>query len=115
MIRKAVVAGQFYPQTEESLTKMLSKLIETEVQKQEVKGIIMQHAGYIYSGYVAGAAISKAELKKTAIILGTNHTGSGKRFSIMTKGAWLTPLGEAKIDVEMAEAILKNSSLLEED
>ena len=115
MTRKPVVAGQFYPQTEASLKKMLSKLIDAGSEKQEVKGVIMPHAGYVYSGHVAGAVISKVELKKTAIILGTNHTGSGSPFSIMTKENWMTPLGEVKIDVEIAGSILKESTLLEED
>ena len=115
MTRKPVVAGQFYPQTETSLKKMLSKLIDVESERQEVKGVIMPHAGYIYSGNVAGLTISKVDLKKTAIILGTNHTGSGEPFSIMTKESWMTPLGEVKIDIEIAEAILKESELLKED
>ena len=115
MIRKPVVAGQFYPQTEDSLKKMLSKLIDVKAEKQELKGVIMPHAGYVYSGYVAGRAISKADIKRTAVILGVNHTGSGSPFSIMTKGSWATPLGEVKIDVEIAEAILKESALIKED
>lgn len=115
MIRKPVVAGQFYPQTETGMIKMLSKMVEVVPEKQDVKGVIMPHAGYVYSGYVAGATISKVDVKKTAIILGTNHTGAGKPFSIMTKGSWETPLGEVKIDTEIAESILKESSLLEED
>ena len=115
MIRKPVVAGQFYPQTEASLSKMLSGLINPEAEKENIKGVILPHAGYIYSGHVAGATISKVDIKKTAIILGTNHTGSGKPFGIMTSGSWLTPLGEAKIDVEIAKTILKESSLLKED
>ncbi|MBU4312065.1 MAG: AmmeMemoRadiSam system protein B [Candidatus Omnitrophica bacterium] len=115
MIRKPVVAGQFYPQTETGMIKMLSKMVEVVPEKQDVKGVIMPHAGYVYSGYVAGATISKVDVKKTAIILGTNHTGAGKPFSIMTKGSWETPLGEVKIDTEISESILKESSLLEED
>ncbi len=115
MIRKPVVAGQFYPQTEASLNKMLSGLVNPEAEKEPAKGVIMPHAGYIYSGYVAGVTISKVEIKKTAVILGTNHTGSGKPFSIMTSGSWLTPLGEVKIDAEIAKSILKGSSLLKED
>ncbi|MDP8230150.1 MAG: AmmeMemoRadiSam system protein B [Candidatus Gorgyraea atricola] len=113
--RKPIVAGQFYPQTTVALNKMLSGMIDLEAEKQEIKGAILPHAGYIYSGSVAGAVISKVELKKTAIILGTNHTGSGKPFAIMTKGTWETPLGEAKIDTEIAESILKGSTLLKED
>jgi len=115
MIRKPVWAGQFYPQTEISLRKMLSGLIEPASEKQNAIGIIMPHAGYVYSGQVAGLTISKVEIKNTAIILGTNHTGSGEKFSIMTKGSWATPLGEVKIDSEIASSILKESLLIKED
>lgn len=115
MIRKSVVAGQFYPQTESSLNKILSKLTDSSSEKQEAKGVIMPHAGYIYSGSVAGLTISKVAIKKTVVILGTNHTGKGEPFSIMTKGSWATPIGEVKIDTEIAESILKESSLLRED
>lgn len=115
MIRRPAFAGQFYPQTEASLTKMLSGLIDPASEKQPAIGVIMPHAGYVYSGYVAGATISKVELKKTAIVLGTNHTGRGEKFSIMTSGSWITPLGEVKIDSEIAGSILKESPLLKED
>jgi len=115
MIRRPVVAGQFYPQTETSLRKILSGLIEPVSEKQNAIGIIMPHAGYVYSGHVAGLTISKVDIKKTVIILGTNHTGAGERFSIMTNGSWATPLGDVKIDTEIAESILKESPLLKED
>ena len=115
MIRRPVVAGQFYPQTEASLRKMLSSLIEPVSEKQDAIGVIMPHAGYVYSGLVAGLTISKVDLKKTVIILGTNHTGSGEKFSIMTSGSWVTPIGEVKIDSEIAGSILKESPLLKED
>jgi AmmeMemoRadiSam system protein B len=75
MIRRPAFAGQFYPQTEASLRKMLSGLIGPVSEKQDAIGVIMPHAGYVYSGYVAGATISKAALKKTLIFLCTNHTG----------------------------------------
>jgi AmmeMemoRadiSam system protein B len=115
MIRKPVVAGQFYPQTDVSLRKMIKGLIDIKSEKQNAKGVILPHAGYIYSGSVAGLTLSKVDIKKTVIILGTNHTGAGKTFSIMTKGTWQTPLGDVKIDVELAESILKEGSLIEED
>jgi len=115
MIRRPVVAGQFYPQTEASLRKMLAGLVDPASEKQDAIGVIMPHAGYVYSGQVAGLTISKVELKKTVIILGTNHTGSGEKFSIMTGGSWATPLGEVKIDSEIAGSILKEGGLLKED
>jgi len=115
MIRRPVVAGQFYPQTEASLRKMLSGLIDPASEKQGAIGVIMPHAGYVYSGQVAGLTISKVDLKKTVVILGTNHTGRGERFSIMTSGSWMTPLGEVKIDTEIACSMLKEGPLLKED
>jgi len=115
MIRQPFVAGQFYPQTEASLRKMLSGLVDPDLERQEAVGVIMPHAGYVYSGYVAGITISKVEIKKTVIILGTNHTGNGERFSIMTSGSWMTPLGEVKIDSEIASSLLKEGHLLKED
>jgi AmmeMemoRadiSam system protein B len=115
MIRKSVVAGQFYPQTEEGLHKMFSKMIDSSSEKEDAKGVILPHAGYVYSGYVAGATLSKVDIKKTVIILGTNHTGMGEPFSIMTKGSWLTPLGEVKIDTEIAGSILKESDIIKDD
>ncbi|MFH1853768.1 MAG: AmmeMemoRadiSam system protein B [Candidatus Omnitrophota bacterium] len=115
MKRNPVVAGKFYPQTEASLKKILSSLIDIDSEKQDIKGVILPHAGYVYSGQVAGATISKIEIKKTAVILGTNHTGLGSPFSIMTKGSWLTPLGEAKVDSEIAVSMLKSGGLLKDD
>lgn len=115
MIRRPAFAGQFYPQTELSLRKMLAGLVESVPEKRDAIGVVMPHAGYVYSGQVAGATISKVALKKTVIILGVNHTGRGERFSIMTCGSWTTPLGEVKIDSEIAESILKESLLLKDD
>jgi MEMO1 family protein len=115
LIRKPVVSGQFYPQTEASLRKMLSGLIDPVSEKQDAIGVIMPHAGYVYSGQVAGLTISKVDLKKTVVILGTNHTGSGARFSIMTSGSWMTPLGEGKKNSENAGSIFKKGGLLKKD
>ncbi|GAJ21344.1 unnamed protein product, partial [marine sediment metagenome] len=48
-------------------------------------------------------------------IMGPNHTGRGRPLSIMTQGAWKTPLGEVEIDSELGKQILATSSHLEED
>jgi hypothetical protein len=73
------------------------------------------HAGYIYSGLVAGHTISRIQFKDTFIIMGPNHTGMGKPFSIMTKGSWKTPFGEVPIDTDMAKSLMAASTYLKED
>jgi len=115
MIRNPVVAGQFYPASASELKAMIKALVDEKAKREEVIGLISPHAGYIYSGPVAGAVISRTKFKDTFIIMGPNHTGSGRPFSIMTEGTWKTPLGEVKIDSELGKQILANSNYLQED
>ena len=115
MIRNPVVAGQFYPASASELKAMIKGMVDEKVEKEEVIGLISPHAGYIYSGPVAGAAISRIKFKDTFIIIGPNHTGSGKPFSIMTDGTWQTPLGKVEIDSELGKKLLANSRYLQED
>jgi len=115
MIRDAVVAGQFYPASLDGLKSMIETMVDDRVEKVEAIGLVSPHAGYTYSGVVAGAVISRVKFKDTFIMLGPNHTGRGKAFSIMTEGAWETPLGEVEIDSELGKRILASSSYLEED
>ncbi|MFC2013748.1 AmmeMemoRadiSam system protein B [Chloroflexota bacterium] len=115
MVRKPVVAGQFYPSSPSQLKAMIQQFIDKKAAKEEVIGLVSPHAGYVYSGPVAGAVISKVKFKDTFIIIGPNHTGSGNQFSIMTEGTWKTPLGEVNIDSELGKQILASSSHLTED
>lgn len=115
MIRNPVVAGQFYPESAPELKAMIASMVEEDAAKEEVVGLVSPHAGYIYSGPVAGAVISRIKFKDTFVIMGPNHTGMGKPLSIMTEGRWNTPLGGVAIDSELAKKILSNSAHLEED
>ncbi|MDP2729715.1 MAG: AmmeMemoRadiSam system protein B [Dehalococcoidales bacterium] len=115
MVREPVVAGQFYPGTPDRLRSMIKELVDEEATREEVIGLLSPHAGYVYSGAVAGAAISRVSFKDTFVVMGPNHTGAGKPFSIITEGAWKTPLGEVEIDSELGKQILASSEYLEED
>ncbi|MFC1928541.1 AmmeMemoRadiSam system protein B [Chloroflexota bacterium] len=115
MIRNPVVAGQFYPGSPDQLRSMIQGMIDEKAVKEEVIGLVSPHAGYIYSGHVAGATISRIKFKDTFIIMGPNHTGGGKPLSIMTEGVWKTPLGEVEIDSELGKRILAASGYLQED
>ncbi len=115
MDREAVVAGQFYPDSEGALEKQIKGFIDEEAEKEEVLGVVSPHAGYIYSGKVAGAVYSRIRPAETFILLGPNHTGRGRPFSIMTAGRWKTPLGSVEVDSDMAGEIFSGSRHLEED
>jgi len=117
MVRKAARAGMFYPGEREQLKQMLVKLMPDLAKKQRTKaaGIMVPHAGYEYSGRVAGSVYSGIEVPDTIVIVGPNHTGLGSLRSIMTEGAWETPLEITKIDTDLAVQIQKHSKYLEAD
>jgi AmmeMemoRadiSam system protein B/AmmeMemoRadiSam system protein A len=115
MIREPAVAGQFYPSSPDELKKMIRGMVDEKLPKEDVIGYYAPHAGYMYSGPVVGAVVSRVYIKDTFVIMGPSHTGAGAPFSILTEGTWRTPLGDVEIDQELAKAILANSSHLKED
>lgn len=115
MIREAIVAGQFYPGTEQGLNRQIESMVDKDAKKEKAIGIVAPHAGYIYSGFVAGCVYSHIDITDTVVILGPNHTGFGAAFSLYKKGKWRTPLGEVGIDAELAGQILESSRLVRED
>lgn len=114
-IRQAFVAGQFYPDDPKALKNEIEGLIDRRAVKQDAIACMLPHAGYIYSGKVAAETVSHIKIKEKVILLGPNHTGYGANFSIMTEGAWQTPLGQINIDSLLAKTLLKNSRHLQED
>lgn len=115
MIRRAAVAGSFYAGTRERLRRQATDLVKGDGPKGRAVGAVVPHAGYIYSGKVAGAVFGRLAFPEVFVILGPNHTGLGAGSSIMTYGAWETPLGQVPIDTDLARAIKGNSQILEED
>lgn len=115
MIRPAAVAGMFYPGGTKVLRRDVEDLLPGGEEKVKALGVVVPHAGYLYSGGVAGAVYARVQSPETCVILGPNHSGLGAGAAIMTAGTWETPLGEETIDTELARAILDRSRVLEED
>lgn len=115
MIRRAAVAGSFYWATRERLRAQAADLIAGDLPRERAIGAVVPHAGFIYSGKVAGAVYARLAFPDVFVILGPNHTGLGAGVAIMTYGAWETPLGQVPIDTDLARAILRNSQTIEED
>jgi AmmeMemoRadiSam system protein B len=117
MLRSPVVAGQFYPGSEASLINALNSLvpeIQPEKRKQAI-AVVSPHAGYIYSGGVAGETIGRVKVPENVIILGPNHTGHGAAIALMAQGTWDMPMGEVAINKELTAQIAQNSPEVEID
>lgn len=115
MQRKPVVAGQFYPDSEELLRNELSRLIPQSAFKRVVKGIISPHAGYFYSGSIAGHLYSSITIPETIIIIGPNHHGAGAGAALYPTGEWLTPLGSTPISSHLNELLLQHTPYIQLD
>lgn len=114
MIRKPCVAGRFYPSDPKTLEKDVEGYLK-ERTKLSAIAIIAPHAGYIYSGAVAGEVYSSVEVPDNIILIGPNHTGMGEKISVMNEGAWEMPTGRVSIDPELAGLILGASTLFSAD
>src|SRR5712664_1679864 len=104
MLRLPAVAGRFYPSDPAELTRLVHKYT-TAIPKPEpvrARACLVPHAGYVYSGHVAGAVFARVTLPKRILILGVRHYPRGEPAAILTSGAWRTPLGDAPIDEALA-------------
>ncbi len=115
MLRKAAVAGRFYPSQPDRLRRDLQEHLGPPRARRQARGVVVPHAGYLYSGGVAGAVFSGIEIPERVLILCPNHTGLGASLSIMSRGEWQIPLGRIPVDEELARRLLHHCPFLKED
>lgn len=104
MIRKPAVSSQFYPSTKEVLEEEVKEYLGSK--RGNIKAAIVPHAGYVFSGKLAGRVIGEFPKKKNFIILGVNHSGIGEKISL-SKLDFETPLGVVKTNLALGEKIMK--------
>jgi len=119
LLRHPAVAGRFYPDDPEELRAEVKAYLKAADSKESTPiraiGCIAPHAGYMYSGHVAGAVFASVEIPQLCIVMCPNHTGMGRALSIMSEGIWETPLGEVAIHDGFASALKRSFPALEED
>lgn len=114
MVREPAVAGQFYPADKAKLTKELDSMIPKESHKVDAIGALSPHAGYVYSGQVAGEVYGRLKSKETYVVISPNHTGYGAAMSA-TSQSWRTPLGVVDVNKELLSSIMEKTDLIKED
>jgi MEMO1 family protein len=115
MQRQPAVAGQFYTGSPEQLRAELAALILPTESRRKVRGIIAPHAGYMYSGPVAGKVYAAIEVPPAVLILGPNHHGVGAPAGLYPEGEWLTPLGPVAINARLNALIRKHAPFVQTD
>jgi AmmeMemoRadiSam system protein B len=119
LLRTPAVAGRFYPARAEELLREVREFTSptdsAKAGRIAAIGCVAPHAGYIYSGSVAGAVYSRMEIPEHCVILCPNHTGKGRPLAVMANTRWQTPLGEVGADADLTARLLRAFPALQED
>jgi len=107
--RQPVVAGQFYPDNPARLHDELVRLLRVSEVRRKVIGIVAPHAGYMYSGPIAGHIYGQIHIPDTVLIIGPNHHGVGEEAALFPEGEWLTPLGPVCLNSRLNALICKHA------
>lgn len=105
MVREPAVAGRFYAGEGAALAREVDRLLVPSGDRVLAKGILAPHAGYVYSGAIAGAVYARLELPARVVVLGPNHTGEGEPVALFPGGSWRLPLAEVPIDEALTRAL----------
>lgn len=122
MIRPPAVAGTFYPSDSRELARQIDEFTNAANAARAATGpkiaaraCVVPHAGYVYSGHVAGAVYASIEIPARCILLGPRHYPRGEAMAILTEGSFATPFGEAEIDSALARELAHECPRLRED
>ena len=114
-IRPAAFAGPsgFYPSDPERLRQQIQRYLdESEVVGDEAPwGLVAPHAGYVYSGPVAAWAYRQIVGRDydAVIVLAPSHREPFGYASVMTRGSYVTPLGEMTVAERVAEELVASA------
>jgi AmmeMemoRadiSam system protein B len=115
MDRAPAVAGRFYEGDAHVLAREVRGFLAAEAAPRPAVGLVAPHAGYLYSGAIAGAVYARVAVPPRVVVLGPNHTGLGRPAALWPAGGgWRTPLGTVPISQPLTEA-LAASALVELD
>lgn len=112
MKREPAVAGMFYSSEREVLQKEISSFLSDGVKnKQKHLGVMLPHAGHVYSGATTVKVLENVIITDSVVILCPDHYGLGDGISVYDKGQWATPLGSIDIDAQLVEALLESGNI----
>jgi AmmeMemoRadiSam system protein B len=114
-VRWPAVAGAFYPDDPDTFAADARRLSAPSPSPVSAIAVVCPHAGWVYSGALAGRLAGAIEVPTRVLILAPNHTGRGARGSVWSGGAWRFPGADVPVDAAFCRALCQESTLLEPD
>jgi AmmeMemoRadiSam system protein B len=117
MVRAPAVAGRFYPADPRELSKQVDECVSASKRREKAAAIacVVPHAGYMYSGAVAGSVYGALRLTRRVVLFGPRHYPRGESLAILTEGEWKTPLGLVRVDAKLASELRHGFPRLRDD
>jgi AmmeMemoRadiSam system protein B len=115
MMRSPAVAGSFYPARPDAVLAQAARLVAGDVPATPAVAVVCPHAGWMYSGELAGRLLARTVVPERVLVLAPNHTGRGTRASLWPDGAWRLPGLDIPVDAPLVQRLLEESSLLRAD
>jgi len=119
VLRTAHGGGRWFPGESKRLGAMVNDFIkraDVPEVKGRIIGAIAPHAGYVYSGKVAGYTFkaiqdnaARVKAPETVVVLGFSHRMGFRGVALMDGDALVTPMGEAQIDMEATRLLAASS------
>jgi MEMO1 family protein len=114
-VREPAVSGRFYPSEPDRLRASVGAYLGVPpAERMVARGVVAPHAGYVYSGKIAGETYARILVPPVAFVLCPNHTGFGVKRSLWPKGRWSLPGFELQVDDELASSALEHAGLSED-
>jgi AmmeMemoRadiSam system protein B len=105
----------FYPSNPKALAAEIDRWLPAGVKSRPATAVLAPHAGYSFSGEVAGKVYAAIDVPEHVVVLCPKHTPYGSPLAIMTSGAWAMPGFEVPVDADLAPAIRDACGLEEDD
>jgi AmmeMemoRadiSam system radical SAM enzyme/AmmeMemoRadiSam system protein B/AmmeMemoRadiSam system protein A len=115
VVRPPAVAGAFYPGTGPEIRRMLDEMFAQPIRAEPWPGVMVPHAGWIYSGALAAATFSRVSIPPQVIVLCPQHRAGGSRWAVAPHDAWLLPDSQVASDPQLASRLAQNIDGLQLD
>jgi hypothetical protein len=116
MVRSPAVQDRFYPGDPDKLRGMVQSFVDqAESEPRPAAGILVPHAGYVFSGEVAGKTFGAVDVPDTVLVLNPSHNYAHPKLALWTGGGWQTPLGTLALHDELTDALASLDGVTRED
>jgi AmmeMemoRadiSam system protein B len=117
--RQPAVAGTFYPRSAAAVAAEAAALVKGDAPPSPAVAVVSPHAGWMYSGALAGKLFAGVAVPERVLVIAPNHTGAGPRASIWSgddaSSGWQLPGLDVPVDAPFVASLLAEAPVLRPD